>query len=394
MPVELSTGAEARWTGKPGPRAVVCVNGGTAAEVPGTWSASVEWLVRRLSRRFPELGFLEVRYRIKSWQRLDLCVEDGPPRSTRRATAGRGSSRCSASRWAAPSPSGTPPPTASSSSRASTRGCRRSSSSTALRGRRLAIVHGALDAPLPADPRREAVDVRCAPPPRAGARASTSSVESSRSPSTRSRCGAATAVCSRSPALRATASFVGDRAGALLRVGLYGGIRRRRARARASALPDRDRRAVPPGPCIVAANHESMLDPPLLALAARRPLHFLAKVELWRYRPGAWLMDALGGIPIRRDRTRPALGRPCRGAAARRRERRDLPAGDGAGRRLDARRGPARARHRRAARPGADRGHEAGALARPHQLPEDPDPRRRADPGRAARSRPLPPPRS
>jgi 1-acyl-sn-glycerol-3-phosphate acyltransferase len=59
---------------------------------------------------------------------------------------------------------------------------------------------------------------------------------------------------------------------------------------------------VPPGPAIVAANHESLLDPPLLALAADQPLHFLAKVELWRYRPGAWLMDALGGIPIRRDR--------------------------------------------------------------------------------------------
>jgi 1-acyl-sn-glycerol-3-phosphate acyltransferase len=60
--------------------------------------------------------------------------------------------------------------------------------------------------------------------------------------------------------------------------------------------------AVPPGPVVVAANHESLLDPPLLALTARQPLHFLAKVELWRYPPGAWLMDALGGIPIRRDR--------------------------------------------------------------------------------------------
>ena len=59
---------------------------------------------------------------------------------------------------------------------------------------------------------------------------------------------------------------------------------------------------VPPGPCVVAANHESLLDPPLLALVTRRPLHFLAKIELWRYRPGAWAMDALGGIPIRRDR--------------------------------------------------------------------------------------------
>jgi 1-acyl-sn-glycerol-3-phosphate acyltransferase len=59
---------------------------------------------------------------------------------------------------------------------------------------------------------------------------------------------------------------------------------------------------VPPGPCIVAANHESLLDPLVLALAARQPIHFLAKVELWRYPPGAWLMDNLGAIPIRRDR--------------------------------------------------------------------------------------------
>lgn len=77
MSVALATGAEARWTGTPGPCAVVCVNGGTAAEVPGTWSASLEWLVGRLAGRFPVLGFLEVRYRVKSWRRLDLCVEDG-----------------------------------------------------------------------------------------------------------------------------------------------------------------------------------------------------------------------------------------------------------------------------------------------------------------------------
>jgi 1-acyl-sn-glycerol-3-phosphate acyltransferase len=58
----------------------------------------------------------------------------------------------------------------------------------------------------------------------------------------------------------------------------------------------------PPGPCVVAANHESLLDAPLLGLAAHQPLRFLAKVELWRWPPGAWLMNALGGIPIRRDR--------------------------------------------------------------------------------------------
>ncbi len=67
---------------------------------------------------------------------------------------------------------------------------------------------------------------------------------------------------------------------------------------------------IPLGPVVVAANHESVLDPPLLALAADQPLHFLAKAELWRYPPGRWLMDALGGIPITRDRRdRDALGR-------------------------------------------------------------------------------------
>ena len=76
MPFALATGAEGRWTGQPELGAVVCVNGGTAAAVPGTWSASIEWLVRGLAARFPHLGFLEVRYRVKSWQRLELCVED------------------------------------------------------------------------------------------------------------------------------------------------------------------------------------------------------------------------------------------------------------------------------------------------------------------------------
>lgn len=72
----LSTGAEIRLTGEPSPLAAVCVNGGQSTEVPGTWSASVEWLVQRLAPGLPELRFAEVRYRIKSWRRLDLCVED------------------------------------------------------------------------------------------------------------------------------------------------------------------------------------------------------------------------------------------------------------------------------------------------------------------------------
>lgn len=71
----LPTGAEVRFTGAGAP-AVVCVNGGQAAAVPGTWSASIEWLVSRLAPRFPELRFVEVRYRVKSWRRLDDCIDD------------------------------------------------------------------------------------------------------------------------------------------------------------------------------------------------------------------------------------------------------------------------------------------------------------------------------
>ena len=74
--VILRTGAELRVTGPTDRCAVVCVNGGQAREVEGTWSATVEWLVRRLGPRLPDLGFAEVRYRVKSWKRLDSCFED------------------------------------------------------------------------------------------------------------------------------------------------------------------------------------------------------------------------------------------------------------------------------------------------------------------------------
>ena len=74
--MKLATGAEMRVTGPTGECAVVCVNGGQAREVEGTWSASVEWLVEQLASRLPELGFAEVRYRVTSWKRLESCVED------------------------------------------------------------------------------------------------------------------------------------------------------------------------------------------------------------------------------------------------------------------------------------------------------------------------------
>jgi pimeloyl-ACP methyl ester carboxylesterase len=74
--VRLDTGAALRLTGPRERLAVICVDGGQGGEVEGTWSASLEWMVRRLAPRFPALCFGEVRYRVKSWRRLELCIED------------------------------------------------------------------------------------------------------------------------------------------------------------------------------------------------------------------------------------------------------------------------------------------------------------------------------
>jgi pimeloyl-ACP methyl ester carboxylesterase len=72
----LPSGAELRVRGPEHADAVVGVNGGRRKQVAGTWSASLEWLVDRLAPSFPALRFAEVRYRIKSWERLDWCIED------------------------------------------------------------------------------------------------------------------------------------------------------------------------------------------------------------------------------------------------------------------------------------------------------------------------------
>ena len=61
--MRLASGAEMRVTGPTSQCAVVCVNGGQAREVEGTWSASVEWLVRQLAPRLPGVGFAEVGFR-------------------------------------------------------------------------------------------------------------------------------------------------------------------------------------------------------------------------------------------------------------------------------------------------------------------------------------------
>lgn len=60
--------------------------------------------------------------------------------------------------------------------------------------------------------------------------------------------------------------------------------------------------SVPPGPAIVVANHDSLLDPFVVGTVIERPLRYLAKRELWRSRLLGWAASSLGAIPVTRQR--------------------------------------------------------------------------------------------
>ena len=51
---------------------------------------------------------------------------------------------------------------------------------------------------------------------------------------------------------------------------------------------------------ILVANHESMFDPWLLALATPRPVRYMAKAELWRYALVGKVVEAFGAFPVER----------------------------------------------------------------------------------------------
>ena len=54
------------------------------------------------------------------------------------------------------------------------------------------------------------------------------------------------------------------------------------------------------GPCILASNHESILDPWFLALPTRRAVHYMTKAELFRYPVLKQLLEGLGCFPVHR----------------------------------------------------------------------------------------------
>lgn len=54
------------------------------------------------------------------------------------------------------------------------------------------------------------------------------------------------------------------------------------------------------GPIIVASNHQSYLDPPLIGVTVNREVHFFAKKELFDIPLLNWWIRSLNAIPVRR----------------------------------------------------------------------------------------------
>ena len=52
------------------------------------------------------------------------------------------------------------------------------------------------------------------------------------------------------------------------------------------------------GALIIASNHRSFMDPWVIGMMLRRPIYYVAKTELFLYRPIAWLLSSLGAFPV------------------------------------------------------------------------------------------------
>jgi 1-acyl-sn-glycerol-3-phosphate acyltransferase len=55
------------------------------------------------------------------------------------------------------------------------------------------------------------------------------------------------------------------------------------------------------GPVILAANHESFLDPPLVGCGLDREINYLARKSLFRYPVLSWVLRAVNAVPVDRD---------------------------------------------------------------------------------------------
>ncbi len=64
-------------------------------------------------------------------------------------------------------------------------------------------------------------------------------------------------------------------------------------------------RDLPEGPCVLACNHRSFFDPPLVGMHRRRPVAYFARADLWQFPVIAFFLNTMFGIPI--DRENPGL---------------------------------------------------------------------------------------
>jgi 1-acyl-sn-glycerol-3-phosphate acyltransferase len=55
------------------------------------------------------------------------------------------------------------------------------------------------------------------------------------------------------------------------------------------------------GPFLIAANHASHLDPPLIGSQVPRQMSFFARKTLWKPGVASWWLDTVGTIPVDRD---------------------------------------------------------------------------------------------
>ena len=54
------------------------------------------------------------------------------------------------------------------------------------------------------------------------------------------------------------------------------------------------------GSALYMCNHQSFMDPPLMSLALRRPMNYMARASLFRYGPVKRLFESLNAFPVKR----------------------------------------------------------------------------------------------
>lgn len=54
------------------------------------------------------------------------------------------------------------------------------------------------------------------------------------------------------------------------------------------------------GPALICANHQSFIDPPLVGSSMRRPIHFMARHDLFTVPVLGWLIARVNAFPVKR----------------------------------------------------------------------------------------------